>query len=37
MKQLGPHGTDFNAILYLNIFRKYVQKFQLNIFLTVHH
>jgi hypothetical protein len=26
MEQLGSHWTDFNEILYLNIFRNYVEK-----------
>jgi len=28
MEQLGSYWTDFHEILYLNIFRKYVEKIQ---------
>ena len=33
MEQVGPHWTDFHEILYLNIFRKSVEKIQ---FLIKH-
>jgi len=31
MEQLDSHGTDFHEILYLIIFRKYVEKIQLSL------
>jgi hypothetical protein len=31
MEQLGSHWTDFHEILYLRIFRKYVEKIQVSL------
>jgi len=31
MKQLGSHWLDFHGMLYLSIFRKYVEKIQVSL------
>jgi len=31
MEQLGSHWTDFHEILYLSIFRKFVEKTQVSL------